>query len=147
MGSGKQRVAQLVDGLFRLGGRDGGRLLQRGAGIGALQEVGFHREAEVFLDPRRDTVGGAVFDRLRKDAAGFVQDRVGGLDGGLGEEAGEEVHGRRRYVIAYGDSSFGRKLFVRKKRNFLWFPQRNSSFYFRLHTVTQSFSDLAGPVV
>ena len=92
-GSAEQRVAQLIDGLFGLGDRCLGRLVQRGAGVGADQLVGLHLARDGFLDAGGDAEGAALFDRVGKDAEIVVQDGFGGRrgsGGGFAEQAGEE---------------------------------------------------------
>jgi hypothetical protein len=79
--------------LAGLGDRQVGRFLQRGAGIGALHQVGFGLACDVFFNPCRDAVAARCRNRLGEDAAVLVQNGIGGFGGRFGEEAGEERHG------------------------------------------------------
>lgn len=93
MGLGKERIAQLVDRLAGFGDGKLGGLLQRAAGIGALQKMGLGLARDVFFNARGNAVAARCRHRLRKDTAVFVQDGIGGFGCGFAKEAGEQGHG------------------------------------------------------
>ena len=74
-GLGKKRIAQLVNRLAGFGDGKVGGLLQRGASVGALQQMRLGLARDVFFNARRDAVAARCRHRLGKDAAVFVERR------------------------------------------------------------------------
>ena len=92
MGLDKERIAQLVYGLFGLSGGQVSGLLQRSAGIGALQEMDLGLASDVFFDPRRHPVAARCGNRFWEYPTLFVQNGIRGFRCGFAKEAGEEGH-------------------------------------------------------
>ena len=99
MGLDKERIAQLVYGLFRLSGGQVSGLLQRSAGIGALQEMDLGLARDVFFDPRGHPVPARCGNRFWEYPTLFVQNGIRGFRSGFAKEAGEEGHERTLTLV------------------------------------------------